>query len=70
MAEAPKCVVCDGVILPDETVAKDSEGRSIHRGCGGTVSGGGRNNELDRTPPRRPASAAQGGLPTLGKRRP
>ena len=69
MAEIQKCAVCDGVFLPDESIEKDSEGPAIHGGCGRTVSGGGKNNELDRTPPRRPASAAQGGLPSVGKRR-
>jgi len=70
MAEIQKCVVCEGVFLPDDPIEKDSEGRSIHSDCGRTVSGGGANNELDRTPPRRASSAAQGGLPSLGKRRP
>lgn len=70
MAATPKCVVCDGVILPDETLEKDSEGRPIHRDCGRTVGGRAVRTDLDWSPARRAGSAAQGGLPSLGKRRP
>jgi len=67
---AEKCVVCDGVVLPDETVEKDSKGRSIHKDCDRTVGGRAAGNELDWAPPRQASPAAQGGLPSLGKRRP
>jgi hypothetical protein len=70
MAEEPTCAVCDGVILPDEAPEKDIEGRPIHRDCGGTVGGRAAHTGLDWSPARRAGPAAQGGLPSLGKRRP
>jgi hypothetical protein len=70
MESMPTCERCDGVVFPEEARVELPRDRLLHVECWLPVAGRAVTNELHWSPPARGGSAAQAGLPSLGKRRP
>ena len=70
MGEVPKCFICNRAIFPDENHLQNHKGQRVHDTCWVRVGERAVVYGLDWSPVRRGAQAAQGGLPSLGKRRP
>ena len=67
-ADTRKCLICTGAMLPGDTPIEVRKDKWAHDLCWVHVEERAVVHGLDWTPSTRGSSAAQGGLPSLGKR--